>query len=161
MDRVARIMAQWQRVRPDVDVTPLSVMGRMFRVTDRLVEERHALATSFGVGWGEYEVLIALLRCGAPYEMSPTDLADWTVVSSGAATKRVDRCAEQGWVTRRAGERDGRSRVVALTEEGYALATALFDAQNRRIAELVEPLADEEQELLADILGKWSAALGD
>jgi DNA-binding MarR family transcriptional regulator len=159
-DLVARVVGQWARERPDVDVSPIAVIGRVHSLAEWLTEQRTALYAEYALGPGEFDVMAALLRSGAPHEMTPTAIADWTVVSSGAVTKRVDRCVEQGWVTRRPGQSDRRSRVVALTAEGKELIEVVVAASLARVHELVEPLERDERDRLAELLSKWSVALG-
>ena len=63
-------------------------------------------------------MLASLRRAGAPYRLTPTELAGTTMVTSGAVTKRVDRLVQQGLVERSVSETDGRGRVIALTPAG-------------------------------------------
>ena len=89
-------MAQWHRERPDLDVSPQGVIGRLHRLAARLTEELVAVYAEFGLGEGEFDVLATLRRSGAPYELTPGELAAGTMVTSGAVTKRVDRLVERG-----------------------------------------------------------------
>lgn len=159
-DHVGRIMEQWARERPDLDVSPQGVIGRLHRVAARLTEELVAVYGRFGLGEGEFDVLATLRRAGAPYELTPTELAASTMVTSGAVTKRVDRLVERGLVTRRVGERDARGRVVALTEAGRALVDEAFEAHMANEHRLVGLLAARDRELLAGLLERWGRALG-
>jgi DNA-binding MarR family transcriptional regulator len=159
-DLVGRVIARWETERPDVDVSPIGVVGRIHGIAEWLTEQRAMLYAEYALGPGEFDVMAALLRSGAPYEMSPTAIAEWTVVSSGAVTKRVDRCIEQGWVTRRVGQADGRSRVVALTPEGKELIDVVWNASVSRVHELLGGLDRGERDQLAFLLEKWSRSLG-
>jgi DNA-binding MarR family transcriptional regulator len=159
-DLVTRVIDQWDRLRPDLDVSPIGVIGRVHSIAEWLTEERTELYAQYAVGPGEFDVMAALLRSGAPYEMTPTAVAQWTLVSSGAVTKRVDRCIEQGWVTRRSGQADGRSRVVALTPEGKELIDVVWTASVKRLHELLEGLEPAERDQLAGLLDKWGQSLG-
>lgn len=152
-------MAQWRVERPDLDVSPQGVIGRLHRVAARLTEELVAVYARFGLGEGEFDVLATLRRSGAPHELTPTDLAQQTMVSSGAVTKRVDRCVEQGWVTRRVSEQDQRGRVVALTEAGRALIDEAFGAHIANEHRLVASVAAPDRARLASILEAWGRAL--
>ena len=154
-------MAQWARERPDVDVSPQGVIGRLHRLADRLDEELAAVYGEFGLGAGEFDVLATLRRAGAPYELAPGELARWTMVSSGAVTKRVDRCVEQGWVTRRVSEGDHRGRVIALTPAGHDLIDRAFTAHMANEHRLVGMLDEDDRTRLADLLEQWGRALGD
>jgi len=80
-------------------------------------------------------------------------------VSSGAVTKRVDRCVERGLVTRRVGDRDARGRVVALTPEGLDLIDRAFTAHMANEHRLVSSLGEIERARLAHLLQVWSRAL--
>lgn len=159
LDHVGRIMAQWAVERPDLDVSPQGVIGRLHRLAARLSEELVAVYADFGLGEGEFDVLATLRRSGAPYELAPGDLGAQTMVSSGAVTKRVDRCVEQGWVTRRVSERDARGRVVALTAAGRALIDRAFEAHMANESRLLAGLNELERARLAHLLEVWGRAL--
>lgn len=160
LDHVARIMAQWRRERPDLDVSPQGVIGRLHRLAAALTEELVAVYARFGLGEGEFDVLATLRRAGTPYELTPGDLAAQTMVSSGAVTKRVDRCVEQGWVTRRVSESDARGRVIALTASGREVIDRAFEAHMANEHRLVGLLAESDQAVLARILEGWGRSLG-
>ena len=159
LDHVGRIMAKWNDARPDLDVSPQGVIGRLHRLAARLAEELVSVYAEFGLGEGEFDILATLRREGPPYEMTPGDLADWTMVSSGAVTKRVDRCVDQGWVTRRVSDRDGRGRVVALTDAGLDLIDRAFVAHMANEHRLVGMLGETERARLARTLESWGRAL--
>ncbi len=160
LDHVGRIMAQWREQRPDLDASPQGVIGRLHRVAARLTEELVEVYARFGLGEGEFDLLATLRRAGAPYELAPGDLAASTMVSSGAITKRVDRCAEHGWVTRRVGDGDARSRVVALTPAGLDLIDRAFEAHMANEHRLVGTLTELERARLAHLLETWGRSLG-
>lgn len=158
-DHVGRIMAQWAVERPDLDVTPQGVIGRLHRLAARLTEELVAVYGRYGLGEGEFDVLATLRRSGAPYELTPSELGAQTMVSSGAVTKRVDRCVEQGWVTRRVSDSDARGRVVALTDAGLRVIDEAFGAHMANEHRLVGMLDEMERARLAHLLEKWGRAL--
>jgi DNA-binding MarR family transcriptional regulator len=159
LDHVGRIMAQWHEQRPDVDVSPQGIIGRMHRLAAKLTEELVAIYGEFGLGEGEFDVLATLRRTGPPYELTPSALAASTMVSSGAVTKRVDRCVEQGWVTRRVSDADARGRVVALTDEGRDVIDRAFEAHMANEHRLVSSLSELERARLAHLLEAWGRAL--
>lgn len=160
-DHVSRIMEQWGRERPDLDVSPQGVIGRLHRLAARLTEELVAVYGEFGLGEGEFDVLATLRRSGPPYELTPTGLAAGTMVTSGAVTKRVDRLAERGLVSRRVGEHDARGRVVALTPAGRDLIDRAFTAHMANEHRLLASLDRVDRERLARILDEWGHALGE
>jgi len=159
LDHVGRIMAQWAAERPDLDVSPQGIIGRLHRVAARLTEELVAVYAEFGLGEGEFDVLATLRRSGEPYELTPGELAASTMVTSGAVTKRVDRLVEQGLATRRVSDSDARGRVVALTAKGRDLIDRAFTAHMANEHRLLGSLGELERARLAHLLEAWGRAL--
>lgn len=157
LDRVARIQREWARERPDVDVRPQGVIGRLHRLGAHLTEELCVVYREHGLGEGDFDVLAALRRAGAPFERAPGELAEHTMVTTGAMTKRVDRLERAGLVSRRTSESDGRGRVVALTAEGRALIDRAFSAHMANERRLLDALTEGEAALLESLLTKWLA----
>ncbi len=158
-DHVGRIMAQWHLERPDLDVSPQGIIGRLHRVGARLTEELVKVYAEFGLGEGEFDVLATLRRSGAPYELTSGELAAGTMVTSGAITKRVDRLVDQGHATRRVSDDDARGRVVALTASGRDVIDRAFAAHMANEHRLVSALGDLERARLAHLLELWGRAL--
>jgi DNA-binding MarR family transcriptional regulator len=159
VDFVGRIIEQWATERPDLDASPIGVIGRLHRLANRLTEELVEVYAGFGLGEGEFDVLAALRRSGPPYELAASELASATMVTSGAVTKRVDRCVQQGWVTRRVSDRDGRGRVVGLTPAGRELMDRAFEAHLANEHRLVGLLPERDRASLTRILEDWGTAL--
>lgn len=158
LDHVARIQREWARERPDVDVRPQGVIGRLHRLGAYLTDELCVVYRKYGLGEGDFDVLAALRRAGAPFERAPGELAEHTMVTTGAMTKRVDRLERAGLVSRRTSESDGRGRVVALTEEGLELIDRAFSEHMANERRLLEVLTEEEAVRLESLLTKWLAA---
>ena len=157
-DHVGRIIAQWRRERPDLDVAPQGVIGRLHRLGDRLREELEAEFRRHGLGEGEFDVLAALRRAGAPYELAAGELARHTMVTTGGATKRIDRLVAAGLVSRRVREDDARGRVVVLTEAGRRLIDGAFTAHIANEHRLLAPLDAQQRADLERLLTVWLAA---
>ncbi|MFF4342215.1 MarR family winged helix-turn-helix transcriptional regulator [Kitasatospora sp. NPDC001540] len=158
-DHVARIQAAWRRERPDLDVAPQGVIGRLHRVAALLTHELCAVYARYDLGEGEFDVLAALRRAGAPYERAPGELAAHTMVTTGAVTKRLDRLERAGLVTRRPAAEDRRGRVVALTEAGRELIDRAFTDHIRNEHRLLAALTPAEAAQLETLLTGWLARL--
>lgn len=158
LDRVARIQREWARERPDVDVRPQGVIGRLHRLGAYLTEELCVVYRKYGLGEGDFDVLATLRRAGAPFERAPGELAEHTMVTTGAMTKRVDRLERAGLVSRRASESDGRGRVVALTPQGREVIDRAFSEHMANERRLLAALTEDEAAQLESLLVKWLAA---
>ena len=95
-DHVDAIVAQWRRERPDLDVRPLGSFGRVLRLAQLADAELGRMLAEHGLQPGWFDVLAALRRAGTPYELTPTQLLDAMIVTSGGLTKRLDRMADAG-----------------------------------------------------------------
>jgi DNA-binding MarR family transcriptional regulator len=154
-DHVSRIQAAWARERPDVDVRPQGVIGRLHRVAGLLTEQLCVVYRRYGLSEGEFDVLAALRRAGEPYERAPGELASHTMVTTGAMTKRIDRLERDGLVTRRRSASDGRGRVVALTRAGRELIDRAFTEHMLNERRLLDALSPQEAESLEALLTAW------
>lgn len=155
-DEVDRIVGAWTRERPDLDFAPLEVLSRVTRLARHLDRERRAAFDASELEPSDFDVLSALRRAGAPYQLRPAALLQQTLVSSGTMTNRIDRLADRGLVERRTDPTDGRGILVVMTERGRERVDEairlLLDAE----AGLLEGLPAADQERLAALLRKLS-----
>ena len=124
-DHVDHLLAQWHAEMPDLDPSPMAVIARVSRlgrIFDRRVEELYA---KYGLNQSQFGVLAALRRAGPPYCLSPTELYNSLLISSGAMTNRLERLAAAGYIDRIPDPEDGRSILVALTPAGKQLIERL------------------------------------
>ena len=152
-DAVGRIVEEWRGQRPDLDPSPMLVVGRIHRVGQLLDEALRPTFARAGLGRGDFDVLAALRRAGPPYRRTAGELRTALMVTSGAITKQVDRLAAQGLVDRNVGEHDARVRHVTLTGRGVALVDELIavhlDAERRLLSGLAPEQAAKLETALA------------
>lgn len=158
-DHIDDILDQWRRERPDLDVAPMGLLGRLFLVVHRADA---ALAEGLAVldlqpGW--FELLAPLRRAGAPYELNPTQLMRATMLSSGGITKRLDRLAEVGLVERRPDPGDRRGTLVRLTRRGKATIDKAVAAHVANEEALLRCFTDAERGELDGLLRTFLAGL--
>ncbi|TGQ70874.1 MarR family transcriptional regulator [Mesorhizobium sp. M00.F.Ca.ET.186.01.1.1] len=155
MDRAAKAIEQWNRERPDLDVSPMAVIGRLNEAASLIARERLApLFARFGLQSGEFDVLATLRRSGKPHALTPTALYEATMVTSGAMTARLDRLEKAGWIERAPHPSDRRGVVVQLTAKGLALIDEAVTAHVANEHEILSGLAPAEREALSLLLGK-------
>lgn len=156
VDEVDRIVSAWNVQRPDLDFSPLEVLSRMDRLSRHLDRARRDVFHRSDIEPWEWDVLSALRRAGAPFRLSPKQLLQQTLVSSGTMTNRIDRLVGRRFVRREADPGDGRSIQVILTDDGRvrvdAAITRLVDAE----AELLRALPRTDRDRLAGLLRKLS-----
>jgi len=91
-------------------------------------------------------------------EMAPSELADLTGMTRGAASKLVDRLAGKGLLTRKDRTDDRRFQEIALTATGRKLIPALAELADQNDEEFFAPLTKHERELLLTTLKKLARA---
>jgi DNA-binding MarR family transcriptional regulator len=156
---VAGVVEQWARERPDLDASPLEVSARITRVAHLLDTAFRPPFAAVGLGNGDFDVLTALRRSGAPYELRPVELSHQVLVTTGAVTKRVDRLAAQGYVDREATADDGRGKLVRLTPAGLDLVDRMIGEHLANLDALLGALDVSERETLAELLSRLALSL--
>lgn len=152
LDEVDRIVAAWNRERPDLDVAPLQVFSRVSRLARLLdLARKEAFAQHKLLGW-EFDVLSALRRAGEPYELTPGKLIASTLVTSGTMTNRIDRMVDHGLVTRLADPQDRRMVRVRLTPEGLRRVDSAMETLVESEYAVLETLSASDRENLACLL---------
>ncbi|WP_150958943.1 MarR family winged helix-turn-helix transcriptional regulator [Microbacterium testaceum] len=159
-DHVDDIVEEWAAERPDVDASPMQVIGRLSRIAAHLDTELLGVFRRYDLGEGEFDIL-ATLRCGGePYARTPGELARHTMVTTGAVTKRVDRLVASGLVSRSASGDDGRGRVISLTPEGRRVIDEALADHLANEERLLSGLDADQRRTLEALLRSWGTALG-
>jgi len=158
MDHVSKILAQWKRERPDLDVGPMGVLGRIARLRALLAQAIDAELAKHGLSSSSFDVLATLRRSGAPYRLSPGELLSTTMVTSGTMTNRIDQLEKAGLVERQDNPEDGRGVIIALTEKGFATVDAAVTAHVANQHRLIAVLSQEERKALDSLLEKFLGA---
>jgi len=153
-DHVDHLVAQWRRELPDLDTEPMTVLGRIYRLGHLVAGPITASFEALGLQRGEFDVLGSLLRSGAPYCLTPTELYRSLMISSGGLTDRLRRLQRARLITRDASPEDARSLRVRLTAAGKDLAEAAVRADMALEAQLVGELSRDERRALAGLLRK-------
>lgn len=158
MDRIDKITQQWERERPDLDISPMGLIGRLGNVAFHLTREMEKVFTQFGLNRSSFDVLATLRRAGTPYTLSPGEMLSTLMVTSGTMTNRIDQLEKAGLVSRHANPDDGRGFLVSLTTEGLTLINQLIEAHTQNQARLVAKLSQQEQQALDQLLRTFLAS---
>ncbi|WP_292897756.1 MarR family winged helix-turn-helix transcriptional regulator [Nitratireductor sp.] len=151
-DHVDRLRAQWARELADLDTSPMSILGRIYRLSMLVrpgIEETFA---AFGLDRGEFDVIATLRRAGAPYRLTPTELYRSLMITSGGLTHRLKRLEKAGLVKRAPSPEDGRSMMVELTSAGKTRAEEAFRADMASELALFAAMPQARRELLEELL---------
>jgi DNA-binding MarR family transcriptional regulator len=149
-DEVDRLVTDWKRERPDLDLSPLEVLSRITRIARHLdIARRRAFADLDT--WG-FDVLAALRRSGEPYQLSPGQLLQETMVTSGTMTNRLDRLEERNLITRKPDPSDGRGSLVTLSKSGVRAVDAAMEDLLQQESIFLDSLSETDRVRLASLL---------
>lgn len=153
------ILDQWARQLPDLDASPLAVLGRLHRNYLRYQAQLGELFEEYGINMAAFDVLAALRRSGPPFQQTIGDLAGVTMVTSGGITQRVDRLEAMGLVERVRDATDRRVVYVTLTDKGIETVDRAAYAHFSNEKRMLSGLTETEQRQLARLLKQLERSL--
>ncbi|MFI9010119.1 MarR family winged helix-turn-helix transcriptional regulator [Actinosynnema sp. NPDC053489] len=160
-DHVDLVLGQWHAQRPDLDVSPMAVIGRLGRLARLVDVELGKTFAAHDLDRASFDVLATLRRSAPPHRLTPTELMRASMVTSGAVTQRLDRLEARGLVVRAPNEHDGRGVVVSLTDAGRDLVDRALPDHLATEDRLLRALPPEERSRLAAALRHLLESLGD
>ncbi|WP_298322207.1 MarR family transcriptional regulator [Haloactinopolyspora sp.] len=160
-DSVDVYLQQWRTQRPDIDPSPMGIIGRISRAQLFLGRELQKNFAAHGLQSYEFDILATLRRSGPPFRLTAGDLVKTSMVTSGAITHRIDRLAAKELVTRETDPANRRSVLITLTDQGRRLVDDVVVHHVDREMQLLSGLDEDEREQLAALLRKLLLGLGD
>ena len=160
-DSVDAIVEQWRTERPDLDPSPIGIVGRVSRLARELEARLEPVYKAHGLEPGWHDVLATLRRNGPDHRLRPTDLTNATMLTSSGTTKRLDKLEQEGLIRREADPNDRRGTLITLTEAGRKLIDSVTAAHLANEARLVGALDQDEQRVLTDLLRKLILSMSD
>lgn len=142
---IARILAQLRANWPEAATPETEVMLGLTRLNDIVIDSTDALLAGFGLTPAGFEVLVTLRAQPAPRRMTPTELYQAILVTSGGMSKVLMQLENDGWIIRLANTRDARSRFVQLTDAGAARIEAVMRAVGEQDRVLLSGALSAEQ----------------
>ncbi|PPF55990.1 MarR family transcriptional regulator [Clavibacter michiganensis] len=158
MDHVDRILAQWQTERPDLDPSPMAVIGRLSRAATSVTAELASTFARHGIDASTFDALATLRRQGSPYRLAPAALASEAMVTTSAVAQRLNRLESLGLITRLPHPDDGRAKLVELTMAGKELVDHVLPDHLATEEALLENLSPQERKMLAELLSRFLPA---
>lgn len=158
-DGVDLIIEQWRRERPELDPSPIGVIGRISRLARELEQRLEPVYREHGLEPGWYDVLATLRRAGPPYRLRPTEFTSALMLTSSGTTKRLDRLEQAGLIQRAPDPQDRRGTLITLTTAGRELVDGTTEAHLENERRLLGALSEADRRRLADLLRKLRLGL--
>jgi len=160
-DRVDEILAQWKLARPDLDASPMGIVGRISRLGVLLVKQQTKVFARYGLDFASFDVLATLRRNGPPHELTPGQLARSMLVTPGAVAQRMNRLEAAGLITRTHSTTDRRVITVALTDAGQTLVDNVLPAHMANEERMLSDFDAADREALAGLLRRMLVSQSD
>jgi len=160
-DTVARGMARWARERPDIDASGKAVVGRVLRLQGVILKAVNATLAAHGLKYPAYAILATLRVEGAPYRLSPSQLQQTMLFSSGGISNLLLRLEKDGLVRRTSDRSDRRGVIVELTDKGVALADVAMTDHANTERHLIRMFSQDERAQMADMLARMLVVNAD
>lgn len=151
-DQVDHILQQWRDAKPDLDCSSMGVVGRLRRVNKRWKKQLDDVFELQKMTSIEFDILATLRRNQIP--LTPTELYQTLMISSGAMSTRIELLVQRGLIERIASEKDRRSCKVKLTAQGVTELDIALEAHVANMGGMIDVLDSDEQKQLAGLLKK-------
>jgi len=134
------------------------VLVVLFKAAHAIEQNAIRSVSALGLGLSDFAVLEVLLHKGP----QPVNIIGGRVrLTSGSITAALDRLESRKLLRRKADPKDGRSRIVELTERGRDLIERAFQKHATDMEETMAVLRSSERAELIRLLkkvGMWAAA---
>ena len=154
-----KIKAQWAKQRPDLDTDPMELIWRLQRLSRYIMEEMITTIARHDLTFPGFDVLATLLRSGPPHSLTPNQLLDTMMITSGTMTNRIDQLEKQGLVKRVCNPEDKRSFMITLTKKGREVIDNAVTEHVETQTRLVSVLSTQEQIKLNNLLKEYFSRL--
>ena len=152
VDHVDDIKKQWQAERPDLDVSPMGITGRIGRFSSFSRQKMEQTFRAFDLNGASFDLLATLLRAGPPYALSPSELLAASMITSGTMTNRIDQLEKAKLVLRKKCPEDGRSCHVSLTNKGHRLINDAVKSHVETLHKITGHISAKDRATLERIL---------
>jgi DNA-binding MarR family transcriptional regulator len=156
VDLVTQFNNEWERERPDLDIRPMDVMGRILLLSKKLENAAVTTLKPFDLMFTELHVLASLRRVGKPYQLNPKKLIEYVSITSGSMTACLDKLEKRQLIARVVDPNDKRGRLVGLTDKGFKLIEEAIEVWFVKVKSMTSDLNNSEQQNLAKLLKKLS-----
>lgn len=158
-DILETLVEDWQQERPDLDASPMLIVGRILKLGKILEKRAGKVLQSSGIYYTDLDVLATLRRSGKPYELTPTQLMKSVIISSGAMTALLDRLTKLKMIYRAADSKDGRIKLAGLTTKGAKVIDKAIKIRFSEALISISVLDPQEKDTLSYLLKKMMLKL--
>lgn len=158
-DLLDSLVSDWKKERPDLDASAMLVIGRILKLSKILEKSVNTALSSNNIYYTDLDVLATLRRSGKPYELTPKQLMQSVLITSGAMTALLDRLLKLELIYRSPDPLDGRIKRAGLTKKGIKVIDKVIEVRFQEADNSVCMLNESERNQLSKLLKKMTLYL--
>lgn len=145
----------YQRVQENKEYDIFTLSLPMFLITKNLqIYSDSFYKSKYDLLHSDIDVLAALYFTNLEHSLTPTELYDATIFSSGGMTKVLKKLEEKNLIKRDISKIDKRKTLVILTEKGAILIEDCVKNVSLKLKDSFLVLSQKEQKELSKLLSK-------
>lgn len=160
-DLVDILVTEWNLERPELNVEAMHVVGRIIKLGKQFEKRASECLKEVGIHYTDLDVLATLRRSGDPYQLSPKQLMESVLITSGAMTALLNRLTKLELIYRIPDKTDGRIILAALTDKGKKIIDEAIEIRFNEAQKSIDILTKREFENLSVLLKKVLVSLKD
>ncbi|MEM7549299.1 MAG: MarR family transcriptional regulator [Bacteroidota bacterium] len=153
-DVIDELIAEWKQERPELDTSAMSIVGRILKLGKVLEKSASRALRGSNIHYTDLDVLATLRRSGTPYQLTPTQLMQSVLITSGAMTTLLNRLTKLGLIYRSVDKKDARIKRAGLTKKGIEVIDKSIEIRFEEASKAVNVFHETERELLSKLLKK-------
>lgn len=145
----------YKRVQENKEYDIFTLSLPMFLITKNLqINSDSFYKSKYDLLHSDIDVLAALYFTNLEHSLTPTELYDATIFSSGGMTKVLKKLEEKNLIKRDISKIDKRKTLVTLTEKGAILIEDCVKNVSLKLKDSFLVLSQKEQKELSKLLSK-------
>lgn len=158
-DLIDLLITEWKQERPELNTSAMQIVGRILILSKILERRANKALAAFNIHYTDLDVLATIRRSGKPYELTPSKLMKLVLISSGAMTALLNRLTKLELVYRSSDSKDGRIKLVGLTEKGLKIIEKAIEMRMIEASKSINTLDESERKELSSLLKKLLISL--
>lgn len=158
-DIIDKLITEWKQERPELDASAMLIVGRVLKLGKALEKRASKALKSSNIHYTDLDVLATLRRSGMPFELTPKQLMQSVLITSGAMTALLERLVKMDLIYRSPDQKDGRVIRAGLTKKGVKIIDSAIEDRFEEANDAVSVFSQAERDKLSELLKKMVLSL--
>lgn len=151
-DLIDQLRDEWNQEDSKLDTSAMDIVGRIIKLGNIWSVQVNTIMKPFGLKYTEFDIIATLRRSGKPYELTPTQLCNSILLTSGAMTTALNRVEKSGLIERTLSASDKRVKTARLTPKGIKLAHQAAEKRFELASNQIQKISGKNRQILSALL---------